>query len=389
MALVAARTPAEGLILAEVNRHGPRPFSRVMEVALYHPEHGFYAAIGGRAGRRGDFLTSPEVGPLFGAVVARALDTWWDEAGRPEVWTVVEAGAGTGSLARAVLGAEPRCARALRYVLVERSDAQRTAHSERLRLEDAVLAFPAAVEDPDWDKASPLRPPPGPITVSLAKLPRLSGPSVVLANELLDNLPVDLAQRTGSGWAEVRVGAAEEGDDGLSEVLVPLDPVRVALLDRLAPLAEVGARAPLQGEAAAWLREALSLAGPGGRVVVLDYATDTAELAARPQGQWLRTYRAHGRGGSVLDALGTQDVTCEVAIDQLAAVRAPDVDRSQAEWLAAHGIEELVAEGRRIWAERAHLGDLVAVRARSRVGEAAALCDPAGLGAFRVLEWAT
>ena len=73
--------------------------------------------------------------------------------------------------------------------------------------------------------------------------------------------------------------------------------------------------------------------------------------------------------------------------DQLSVVRPPGVHRSQAEFLAAHGIDELVAEGRRVWQERAHLGDLEAIRARSRVGEAEALTDPAGLGAFHVLEW--
>jgi hypothetical protein len=59
----------------------------------------------------------------------------------------------------------------------------------------------------------------------------------------------------------------------------------------------------------------------------------------------------------------------------------------QHEFLRSHGIDELVEEGRRIWDERAHLGDLAAIRARSRVTEAEALCDPDGLGAFRVVEW--
>jgi SAM-dependent MidA family methyltransferase len=122
--------------------------------------------------------------------------------------------------------------------------------------------------------------------------------------------------------------------------------------------------------------------------VVVDYADTTPALARRPWLDWVRTYRAHGRGGHPLEAPGTQDVTCEVAVDQLAAlVRPPDADRSQAEWLRAHGIDDLVAEARATWHERAALGDLAALRARSRVGEADALTDPAGLGAFRVLEW--
>ena len=56
------------------------------------------------AGRRGDFLTAPEVGPLYGAVLARAIDAWWIELGRPDPFVVVEAGAGPGTLARSVLG---------------------------------------------------------------------------------------------------------------------------------------------------------------------------------------------------------------------------------------------------------------------------------------------
>ena len=77
-----------------------------MDAALYDPDGGFYATTGG-AGRRGDFLTSPEVGPLFGAVIARALDAWWAEQAHPDPWFVIEAGAGAGTLARAVLAAEP------------------------------------------------------------------------------------------------------------------------------------------------------------------------------------------------------------------------------------------------------------------------------------------
>jgi SAM-dependent MidA family methyltransferase len=131
----------------------------------------------------------------------------------------------------------------------------------------------------------------------------------------------------------------------------------------------------------------LALAASGGRVVAIDYASTTASMAARPSTEWLRTYRAHQRGAALLDDLGVQDITVEVAVDQLGHVRPPDDDRSQAAFLRAHGIDELVAEGRATWTERAAVGDLAAVRARSRVSEADALLDPTGLGAFRVLEW--
>jgi SAM-dependent MidA family methyltransferase len=312
------------------------------------------------------------VGPLFGAVVARALDGWWHELGEPDTFTVVEAGAGPGTLARAVLSANPACAPSLRYVLVERSATQRARHAEHLPVEPPAAAFPGVHDDEEPVGA----PPPGPIVVSLGELPRVPPPCVVLANELLDNLPFGLLERTADGWSDVRVG--RDDHDRLVEVLVPSgsDPGIAA---------PIGARVPALRQAAAWVREAASLAGPRGRVVAFDYASTTEELAARPWTEWVRTYRAHARGSGVLESLGTQDITCEVAVDQLPV---PALHSSQAEWLRTHGIDDLVEEGRRIWSERAAIGDLAAVRARSRVTEAEALLDPAGLGSFRVLEWA-
>jgi SAM-dependent MidA family methyltransferase/signal transduction histidine kinase len=365
-------TPVEATVRATIERQGPVGFDEVVRAALYDADGGFYAG-GGRAGRRGDFLTSPEVGPLFGVVVAGALDAWWRAMGEPDVFVVVEAAAGPGTLASAVVHAQPACARALRYVLVEPSAPQRASHADRLSLEDPAAAF-ASVAEPDDDEPS-VRAPQGPIVVSLQQLPRLPGPCIVLANELLDNLPFGLAERTVQGWSEVRVGLA---GSSLAEVLVPVDAERL-------PDAAVGSRVPLQPAAAGWLRDALDLAGVGGRVVAIDYASTTAELASRPWTDWVRTYRKHERGGPPLEELGTQDITCEVAIDQLGV--APMSNTSQAEWLRSHGIDELVEEGRSIWAERAAIGDLAAVRARSRITEAEALLDPAGLGAFRVLEW--
>ncbi len=372
-------------IAEEIRRHGPVPLERVLEVALYAPDGGFYEAGGRAGGRQGDFLTSPEVGPLFGAVVARALDGWWREMRSPDPFVVVDAGAGPGTLCRTVLAASPACAPALRYVLVERSAAQRRLHTQTVRLEDPALAF--APVDPDTEAPVP-EAARGPICVSLAELPRVAGPAVVLANELLDNLPFGLAEWRPDGWHEVRVDLSDPGASALVERLVPLDAERAGLLDRLvpSPLA-VGARVPLQDAARAWLREALAVAGPAGRVVAIDYAATTAELAGRPQHEWVRTYRAHAHGAEMLDDLGEQDVTCEVAVDQLATVRAPRADRTQAERLRAWGIDDLTDEGRRTWDEGAHLGDLEAVKARSRMTEADALLDPTGLGRYRVLEW--
>ena len=255
---------------------------------------------------------------------------------------MVEAGAGRGALAKAVLAAAPACGPALRYVAVERSAALRGQH-------------PAGVE-------------------SAAALPQEPFAGVIVANELLDNLPFGLLERQAGGWAEVRV------DADLIEVLVPVDAGAGPGLGLDAP---AGARIPVQRAAHAWVDTARRLVA-GGRVVAIDYADTTPSLARRPWTDWVRTYRGHGRGTHPLADLGRQDVTCEVAVDQLPPAT---VDRSQAEFLRAFGIDELAAEARAAWHERAHIGDLQALVARSRVHEAQALTDQTGLGAFRVLEW--
>ena len=322
----------------------PIPFSEFMARALYGPS-GFYTS-GGRAGRRGDFLTSPEVGPLFGAVVARFLDAEWRRMGEPSEFTVVDAGAGPGGLARSVLGAAPACARAMRYVAVDVSDAQREQH-------------PAEVE-------------------SVATLPDGPFDGVIIANELLDNLPFRLAVFD-DGWREAFV-VELPGGRLVEELSAPFDPVP-PMLPHTAPL---GARAPLQDAAGAWVDDARARLR-SGTLVAIDYCSaTTAGLAIRPWREWLRTFRQHERGGHYLADAGRQDITTEVAIDQLPE---PDAVRSQSQWLQFHGIDELVGEGRRYWQEHASAPDLAAMKMRSRISESEALLDPTGLGGFTVLEW--
>jgi SAM-dependent MidA family methyltransferase len=279
-------------------------FDVFMERALYGPD-GFYAS-GRGAGRRGaDFITSPEVGPLFGAVIANALAEWGARV-------VIEAGAGRGALRDAVMAAATT---PLEYVTVD-------------------------FDDP-W---------PG-------------DADVVIANELLDNLPCKIVERGADGWREVCVA----GDE-----FVLGEPVDFAVD------APVGARVPWHTAAQLWVTRACLSAE---RVVLFDYGTrTTGELSGR---EWLRTYREHGRGGDPLQNPGTQDITTDVAFDQLS----PDLLTTQADWLRAHGIDALVEAARATWTERAAIGDLAALKARSRISEADALLDPAGLGSFLVAEY--
>jgi SAM-dependent MidA family methyltransferase len=334
---------AEFALMPDLFAAGALPFERFMAEALYGPD-GFYTKRGA-AGRRGDFLTSPEVGPLFGAVIARHLDVEWRRIGQPDVFTVVDAGAGPGTLARAVLAARPDCFQALRYVAVEVSDRQREQH-------------PVGIES-----RSTL--PDGPID------------GVVIANELLDNLPFRLAVFD-SVWREAFV---ELEGDGYSEVL---SGGFCAVPDVLPLTAIHGARVPLIDGAARWIAEARALLRTGS-LLVLDYGVGrTSDLAERPWREWLRTYRDNARGEHYLRHVGAQDITTDVPFDQLPE---PDSLRTQAQFLKLRGIDELVEEGKQIWARYAARPGLEAMRMRSRIAESEALLDPSGLGAFLVAEW--
>ena len=107
--------PLTNFPAAIVAAGGAIRFDEFMRIALYG-DHGFYAT-GGQAGRRGDFITSPEVGPLFGAVLARWIDAEFHRIGEPDDFMIVECGAGPGTLAR--VGAGSRAAMARSYVAVE------------------------------------------------------------------------------------------------------------------------------------------------------------------------------------------------------------------------------------------------------------------------------
>lgn len=363
-------------IAARIKREGPIRFDAFVELALYG-DGGFFTS-GAGAGRRADFMTSPEVGPLYGAVFARAIDAEWTRLERPDPFVVIEGGAGRGVLAKAVLDAKPACAPALRYVCVERSAELRAHAVDLLPAEPPENVFGAVVGG-DLDEERVVGGT-GPVVAVLDDLPLVPVTGMVIANELLDNLPFRLLERVAGTWCEVLV-ALDGGQ--LVELAIEAQPDDIVEAAGLAPNAVDGARIPVQHEATSWVRRAHeSLVR--GRVVLVDYVDTTTSLATRPWTDWVRTYRGHERGGHPLAAPGEQDITCEVAVDQLLP---PTSNRAQAVWLRAHGVDDLAAAGREAWRARAHVGDLEALVARSRSGEAAAITDPTGLGAFRVLEW--
>jgi SAM-dependent MidA family methyltransferase len=325
---------------------GAISFEQYMGLALYG-EGGFYQD-GGKAGRRGDFITSPEVGPLFAAVIARYLDDCWNEMGCPSSFDVVEVGAGPGTLARGIFDAQPKCISALKYVAVEISAAQRALH-------------PSFVESVDV-------------------FPDRTIQGVVLANELLDNLPFKLFVYDGE-WTEAFVGLGNDGK--FVEVLRTVDDIP-KVLPKTAPL---GSRAPIQAAASQWLLK-MSQKLSRGRVLVFDYCSEsTSEIAVTPWREWLRTYKDHDRGVHYLIEPGSQDITTQVMIDQLMLAVPYLSVTQQSEWLLNWGVDELVAEGSRYWEEHKSAPDIAAMKMRSRKSEFLILLSETGFGKFFAMEW--
>ena len=252
---------------------------------------------------------------------------------------------------------------------------------------------------------------------------------MILANELLDNLPFRVVQRTVSGWQEVRVNVCSGYDWGYKFSLVTV-PAEKDLMHKLRLMnitsmsdIPVGACVPVQIEALQWVANAhkllrsdrrsdRSLSRSSGRnlcrIVAFDYGADTPNLAQRTHANhtdinhlsqdtnntdtnnlssfgWLRSFRSH-RHSPWLTNPGSCDITTDVAFDQIQTDYQADVC-SQADFLVRHGINELVDEGKAVWRERAHICDLLALQCRSRVREAESLTDAQGLGAFSVITW--
>ena len=342
------------LLRDEIECEGPLTFARFMQRALYEPDLGYYAVSVTRPSRSGDFVTAPEMHPIFGYTLARGLHEMWQRLGEPETFVLREYGAGRGALALSLLEGLRRLGSPL---------------LERLRYEPLDLpAQLGALQD----------------GLRAAGLQHLMAPAegalvgCVLANEYLDALPVHrLVMRDGRlrelyvGWEGGRLVelAGELSSPDLAEWFAAAG----------VELAE-GQRGEARLAMLAWLRE-VGEALERGYVLVLDYGGEPAELygPTRPQGT-LRAFRGQHVGADVLSGVGRQDLTATVDLGALGrGARAAGLEwldrTSQAEFLIGCGLEEVLARERQrvadSWAELAAL--------RSSVVR---LLDPRALGGY-------
>ena len=343
------------LLIARIRREGPLPFDEFMRVALYDPDAGYFATGPLRSAKEGDFLTSPEVSPLFGETIARAVAAEARRIGTDTV-DVLEVGAGSGSLLRPLLDALDVPARP-RAVEVSAAARERLA---ALIPEAAVLASLDEVE-------RPLR-------------------GVIVANEVADNLPAAVAVRREKGWRERLVGV---GGDTLAWVEGAARPEVAEWADRFAGPVPEGGQVEVQLAAGEWMRRLVGLLRAGA-VLVFDYGDTGPGLAGRRAEGTLRTYRGHHLGPDPLLEPGATDVTMDVDFGALAAAAleagAQVEVLTQAAFLDRWGLRERLAVLREEELALARTDRAMErLRARSRVTDGEALLHPRGLGDFRVL----
>ncbi|HKR19824.1 MAG TPA: SAM-dependent methyltransferase [Stellaceae bacterium] len=292
-----------GLIRAD----GPLTVERYMEIALWHPQWGYYATHS-PVGARGDFVTAPEISQVFGELIGLWLADIWQRNGAPDPVIVCELGPGKGTLMADLLRAVttvPAFRRAIQVHLVETSAKLRAVQADALH-----------AATPTWHE-------------SLATVP--AGPLLLVANEFLDALPIRQFERRTDGWHERWIGLDADGN-----LTFTGDPA--TSVDDLAawPVGSVAERRPAARALARDLGQ--RLAGHGGAALFVDYG-----YFPPAPGDTLQAVARHQRHDPLRDP-GAADLTAHVDFADFAAAATAAGARacgpvSQARFLTALGID--------------------------------------------------
>ena len=358
---------AEAEIRRRIARAGAITFAEFMEVALYWPRGGYYAGVGGEGGdatpfgAEGDYYTSPQAHPAFGALLAVQLYQFWLLLDRPDPFDVVEPGSGNGQLSRDILAA----ARGL---------PEGFSHALRYLCLDRIPPLPISGQ-----------PTAGAIATDGLPLRGLRG--CILSNELLDAFPVNQVRLVDGRLREVFVtlGPSEaQGESPLIETLGdPSTPALAARLEELEITLAEGQTAEICLELDSWSAD-VAAALDQGFVLTIDYgrtADDLYSAQLRPRGT-LVTYYRHTQTDAPLRRIGQQDITAQVDFTALVnagrrAGLAPLGYTSQARFLRNLDLDRL---RRRVTSCPLPVEEGVANRAGLL-----ALARPDGLGDFKAL----
>ncbi len=375
-------TEAEALLLGEMRDRlsaqvadagGVLPFDRFMEAALYAPGLGYYVNGRRKFGAAGDFVTAPEVSPLFSRCLARQTAECLASL---QGGSVLEVGAGSGRMAADLLAELEACgALPARYLILDLSPSLRHTQYETIRRK-----VPHLLDLVDW----------------LDRLPADGFRGVLLANELLDAMPVHRFRRAGGAWQELGVGC-EEGvfADRWTGVRSPgMEQALAALWSDPASVAE-GYSSEINLRLAPWL-QAVGASMAAGYLILIDYGYTRREYyhPERSQG----TLICHFRHRALSDPYalpGLQDMTANVDFTALARAAVGQGFElagytTQAHFLLNNGLDQMVAASDPRDLKR-HLGLMQGVKKLTLPGEmgerfkvmALARGVPAALGGFR------
>ena len=271
------------LIARRIALTGPISVADFMAEALGHPRLGYYRRAA-PLGAAGDFVTAPEISQMFGELLGAWLVERWQAMGNPGVVRLVELGPGRGSLMADALRATrgvPGFHAALDLHLVEINVTLRAAQQA------ALAGF-----RPRWHER-------------FSEVP--AGPTLLIANEFFDALPVRQFEKTKRGWVERMVGLAKDGET-LAFALAP----GVTPFSSYLPDAAEGAQAEIC-EAGRALAAAIGarVKQDGGWALIIDYGYDQGHGAS------LQAVRGH-RGAGILDHPGETDLSAHVDFAALA-----------------------------------------------------------------------
>lgn len=247
-------TPAGELLAAEIRRNGPIPFRRFMDVALYHPQHGYYRRPVDPFGKHGDFFTAEQIQPVFGILIAAQIRQLYLEMGEPRDFTVIELGAGRREMAKAFS---------------------------------------------EWSYV--------PVDIDSGAMPQ-HFEGVVFSNEFFDALPVDAVVYRNGAFYEQRVALADGAFCWHTGEVVGPGAERYLRRFYLPP--EEGNWYEVNLEALAWLHR-IAAALTKGYVLSVDYGFTRAESVRFPAGT-LMGYRRHTAREDVLSEAGLRDITAHV-----------------------------------------------------------------------------
>jgi NADH dehydrogenase [ubiquinone] 1 alpha subcomplex assembly factor 7 len=348
----------QSILADEIRRSGPISVARFMSLALGHPELGYYRRRD-PFGPAGDFTSAPEISQMFGEVIGLWLAQAWLELGSPSPVHLVEPGPGRGTMMSDLLRAlrsVPGLSDSLEIHLVETSPKLQALQRDRLR------GSPAA-----WH-------------ADLEEVP--PGPTLLVANEFFDALPVHQLVLSERGWVERRIGL---GPDGGLVFMLAAEPSPLA--DGIAgataaPRGTVGEVSPARARAAAAIGRRL-VAHPGVALII-----DYGAWATGPTGDTLQGVREQAPCDR-LDAPGECDLSSHVDFRALAEAAAA-VGASvygpvpQGTFLRAFGIEARAArllagaDAEQAHALRSALFRLTDAGAMGELFKVLALAGPAG-----------